>query len=79
MALLVLYNGIFVLPPIVLLAGHMMWGSRLDARYADLQARLQAGARETMLWLFGLVGGGLLVWSVAEYTARFVMRPVDVA
>jgi hypothetical protein len=50
-----------------------------DARYADLQARLQAGARETMLWLFGLVGGGLLVWSVAEYTARFVMRPVDVA
>jgi hypothetical protein len=36
---------------------------------------LQAGARETMLWIFGLVGGGLLVSSVAEYIARFVTRP----
>jgi len=72
--LLVLYNAIFVLPPVLLLVGHIVFGSRLDARYADLRERLQAGARETMLWIFGLVGGGLLVSSVVEYIARFVMR-----
>jgi cytochrome c biogenesis protein CcdA len=73
--LLVLYNAIFVLPPVVLLLGHVVFGSRLDARFADLRERLQAGARETMLWIFGVVGGGLLAWSVVEYIARFVMRP----
>jgi len=36
---------------------------------------LQAGARETMLWIFGLVGGALIVSSVVEYIARFVMSP----
>jgi len=69
--LLVLYNTIFVLPPVLLLAGHIVFGRRLDARYARLRERLQAGARETMLWILGLVGGGLLVTSVAEYLARF--------
>ena len=69
--LLLLYNAIFVLPPVLLLVGHIVFGRRLDARYADLRERLQAGARETMLWIFGLVGGGLLVSSVVEYIARF--------
>ncbi len=69
--LLVLYNAIFVLPPVLLLVGHIVFGGRLDARYADLRERLQAGARGTMLWIVGLVGGGLLVWSVVEYIARF--------
>ena len=73
--LLVLYNAIFVLPPVLLLVGHIVFGKRLDARYADIRERLQAGARETMLWIFGLVGGGLLFWSAVEYIARFVMRP----
>jgi len=73
--LLVVYNAIFVAPPVLLLIGHIVFGKRLGARYADLRNRLQAGARETMLWIFGLVGGGLLVSSVVEYVARFVMRP----
>jgi cytochrome c biogenesis protein CcdA len=72
--LLVLYNAIFVLPPVLLLAGHTVFGTQLDSRYADLRERLEAGARETMLWIFGLVGGGLLVWSVVEYVARYVIR-----
>ena len=72
--LLVLYNAIFVLPPVLLLVSHLVFGRRMDARYAALRARLQAGARETMLWIAGFVGGGLLVWSVAEYVARFVLR-----
>ena len=70
--LLVLYNAIFVLPPVLLLMGHIVFGRRVDARYAKLRERLQAGARETMLWIFGLVGGGLLVSSVVEYVARFL-------
>jgi len=69
--LLVLYNAIFILPPVLLLVGHIVLGRRLDARYAELRERLQAGARETMLWIFGLVGSGLLVWGVVEYLARF--------
>jgi cytochrome c biogenesis protein CcdA len=73
--LLVLYNAIFILPPVLLLLGHLAFGRRLEARYADLRERLQAGARETMLWIFGLVGGGLLFSSVVEYVARYVMRP----
>jgi cytochrome c biogenesis protein CcdA len=72
--LLVLYNAIFILPPVLLLVGHIVFGKRLDARYADLRDRLQAGAHETMLWIFGLVGGGLLVSSVVEYVARYVLR-----
>jgi cytochrome c biogenesis protein CcdA len=68
--LLIVYNLIFVLPPVLLLVGHIVLGSRLDARYADLRERLQAGARETMLWIFGFVGGGLFVWGVVEYVAR---------
>ena len=71
--LLILYNAIFVLPPVLLLVGHIVFGRRLDARYADLRERLQAGARETMLWIFGLVGGAVLVSSVVEYIARFLV------
>ena len=73
--LLVLYNAVFVLPPVLLLAGHIVTGGRLDARYAGLRDRVQAGARQTLAWVLGLVGGGLLAWSVVEYIARFVMRP----
>jgi cytochrome c biogenesis protein CcdA len=69
--LLVLYNAIFVLPPVLLLVGHIVVGNRLNARYAEFSERLQGEARETMRWILGLVGGGLLVWSVAEYIARF--------
>jgi cytochrome c biogenesis protein CcdA len=71
LSLLILYNAIFVLPPVLLLLGHIVFERRLDARYADLRDRLQAGASETMLWILGLVGGGLLVSGVVEYIARF--------
>jgi cytochrome c biogenesis protein CcdA len=72
--LLILYNAIFVLPPVILLAGHIAFGKRLEARYTVLRERLQVGAQEAMLWILGLVGGGLLVTSVIEYVARFVIR-----
>lgn len=69
--LLILYNVIFVMPPLLLLAGHVVFGRRLDARYAALRDRVQAGARETMLWILGLVGSALLAWSIVELVARY--------
>ena len=76
--LLVLYNAIFVLPPVVLLVGHIVFGRRLDARYADLRERLQAGARETMLWIAGPWAAGCssrASWSTLPGSGSSVMRP----
>jgi cytochrome c biogenesis protein CcdA len=72
--LLVGYNTIFVLPPVLLLAGHLVAGRRMVERYAALRARLQAGAHQTMLWVLGVVGSVLLVTSSIEYVVRFVLR-----
>jgi cytochrome c biogenesis protein CcdA len=68
--LLAIYNAIFVLPPAMLLAGHLLFGERLRERYAGLTQRLQHGARETALWIAGLVGGALLVTSAIELLVR---------
>ena len=54
--LLGMYNVIFVLPPIALLADTSP-GKRLAETHATRQ-RLQKGAQGTMLWVAGLVGGG---------------------
>lgn len=69
--LLLGYNAIFVLPPVLLTAAHAAFGHSMDARFAALRTRLQVGARETLSWIFGLVGGALLVTSIIEYVARF--------
>lgn len=69
--LLLIYNAIFVLPPVLLTAAHAVFGRGIEARFAALRTRLQAGARETLAWIFGLVGGALLVTSVIELVARF--------
>ena len=68
--LLVIYNLVFVLPPIALLVGHILLSSRLAKPYAALRQTLERSARETMLWVVGLVGAGLLVTSVIELLAR---------
>ena len=68
---LAVYNLIFVLPPLLLLAGHELARGRLDQRYAALRARPEHAADETTRWIAGLVGGGLLVTSVIEYAARY--------
>jgi cytochrome c biogenesis protein CcdA len=72
--LLVIYNAIFILPPLLLLLGQLLFGRRLERRYAGLRERVQTGAQETMLWILGLVGGVLLVTSVIEFTARYLGR-----
>ncbi len=68
--LLVVYNVIFVLPPVALLVGHLVLQKRLAEPYAALKLRLESGARETMLWVAGLVGGWLFVTGTIELVAR---------
>jgi cytochrome c biogenesis protein CcdA len=58
--MLVLHNLIFVLPPLLLLAGHVAGGERADALLGRLRRRLGGAAKEGLLWLLGLVGFVLL-------------------
>jgi len=68
--LLGIYNVIFVLPPIALLVGHLVLQDRLAESYAALRQRLESGARETMRWVAGLVGGWLFLTGAIELIAR---------
>jgi hypothetical protein len=68
--LLAVYNVIFVLPPIALLLGHLVLQGRVAGPYAALRQRLESGARETMLWVAGLVGGALFVTGLMDLVAR---------
>ncbi len=65
--LLLVYNLIFIFPPLALLGLHVVLGPRLHARYGRWQARLQAGARETLLWIVAIVGVGLMFDAVARF------------
>jgi cytochrome c biogenesis protein CcdA len=65
--LLVLYNLIFVLPPLVLLAGHLLLGERADVVLGRLRDRLGRAAREGALWLLGLVGFFLLTDALRHF------------
>lgn len=65
--ILLLYNLLFILPPALLLAAHRALGSRLEARFARWRGRLQREARETMLWIVGIVGFFLLADAVRYF------------
>lgn len=67
LTVLLVYNVIFVVPPTALVVGHMIAGRRLGPRYDRLRARLQRGARETMLWIIGAVGFFLLLDSLSYF------------
>ena len=64
--LLVLYNLIFVLPPLLLLAGHLALGQRAEVVLARLRDHLGRTAREGFLWLLGLVGFFLLADAIGR-------------
>jgi cytochrome c biogenesis protein CcdA len=65
--LLMLYNLIFVLPPVVLLAGHVALDQRAEVVLGRLRQRLGAVAREGLLWLLGLVGFFLLLDALGHF------------
>lgn len=60
-ALVLVYNVIFVMPPLLLTFGYRWLGERGGAA---LEQRLSRGARETMLWIVGIVGFYLLVYAL---------------
>jgi cytochrome c biogenesis protein CcdA len=66
--LLALYNLIFVVPPLLLLGGHVALGDRAAAVLSRLRTRLGQAAREGFLWLLGLVGFLLLADAVGHFT-----------
>lgn len=65
--LLVLYNLIFVLPPLALLAGHVALGERAEVVLGRLRDRLGRASREAFLWLLGLVGFVLLADALGHF------------
>lgn len=64
---LVGYNAIFVLPPLLLLAAYSVFGARLRGRMERWRERLEAGTRETLLWILGIVGFFLLADALARF------------
>lgn len=60
-ALVLVYNVIFVLPPLLLALGYRWIGARGGAA---LERRLSRGARETMQWIIGIVGFYVLAYAL---------------
>lgn len=58
--LLLGYNLIFVAPPLLLFGAYRVFGSRHRVWFERYEKRLKHEARETMLWIIGIVGFLLL-------------------
>ena len=65
--ILVAYNGVFLLPPLLLLGAYSLFGRRMESFFERLQERFAGGGRETMLWVMGIVGFLLLADSLAFF------------
>lgn len=65
--LLVLDNLILVLPPLLLLVGHLALGKRAEVTLGRLRDRLGGAAREGFLWLLGLIGFFLLADALGHF------------
>lgn len=68
--LLVLYNVIFVMPPLALFTGHLVMRERLAGTYAALAQRIERGAKGAAVWIAGLIGGALAFTGLIELVAR---------
>ena len=58
--LLLGYNLVFVTPPLLLFGAYQVFGGRHKAWFERYEKRLKHEARETMLWIVGIVGFLLL-------------------
>ncbi|CAN5567548.1 hypothetical protein BH24ACT20_BH24ACT20_09650 [soil metagenome] len=65
--ILFVYNVVFVLPPLLLLASYSLFGERMESRFERLRERFAKGSRETMLWILGIVGFLLLADSLVFF------------
>lgn len=64
--LLAAYTAVMVLPPVLLYLGHRALGERLRPRLERWRTRVEAGSREAMGWIIGLVGFLLLANGLAR-------------
>ncbi|MEU3017814.1 GAP family protein [Nocardiopsis sp. NPDC007018] len=55
------YNLVMVLPPVLLYLAHRVFGERLRPRLDRWRERIDAGSREALSWVVGIVGLLLLV------------------
>lgn len=65
--LLLSYNLIFVLPPLLLFGAYRVLGRRYRGRFERFEKRLQHEARETLLWIVGIVGFLLLADALRHF------------
>ncbi|HEY0504288.1 MAG TPA: GAP family protein [Lysobacter sp.] len=68
--LLVVYNVVFVLPPLLLVGLNALFGRQLQGRFARWRVRLQAGAREAGLWVMAMAGIALCGDAVTRYLGQ---------
>lgn len=67
LTLLVGYNVVFVLPPLLLLAAYAAFGDGVRDRLEWLRERFEGGSHEALLWILGIVGFFLLADSLAFF------------
>ncbi len=65
--ILVGYNVVFVLPPLLLLTAYVAFGERIRDRLERLRERFEGGSRETLLWIAGIAGFLLLADALSFY------------
>ena len=73
--LLLVYNAIFVAPPLLLLGLYLFAGRRLQGRFERWRESLQRGARETLLWIVAIAGLAL----AGDAAGRFMGKRGDLA
>lgn len=73
--LLLVYNAIFVAPPLALLGLHVLAGRHMHERFARWRGALQRGAREAMLWIVTLVGIALAGDAIVRFKGKPVKSP----
>lgn len=75
LSVLVAYNAIFVLPPLLLMVAYVGLGSRIRGPLERLRERFEGGSRDTLLWILGIVGFLLLADSLAFFDFFGLVEP----
>ena len=57
---LVIYNLIMIVPPLLMLVAYKLMGERIRGRLERMRDKIREGSRDTMLWIIGIVGFFLL-------------------
>lgn len=68
--LLLVYNLLFIAPPLLLVALNAAFGRHLQGRFAHWRVRLQTGAREAGLWVIAIAGFALTGDAVSRYLGQ---------